>query len=81
VKPLADRKGVSLRTAVPDALPQMTGDSDRLRQVFLNALSNGLKFTDAGGGVEVCVGVLGELPRVAIRDSGSGIDPDELPHV
>jgi signal transduction histidine kinase len=81
VKPAADLKGVALRTTVPDALPRMTGDPDRLRQVFLNVLSNALKFTDAGGGIEVCASVLGKLARVSIRDSGSGIDPDELPHV
>ena len=81
VKPAADLKGVALRTTVPDALPGMMGDPDRLRQVFLNVLSNGLKFTDAGGGIEVCVSVIGESARVSIRDSGSGIDPDELPHV
>jgi signal transduction histidine kinase len=81
VKPAADLKGVVVRTTVPDALPGMTGDPDRLRQVFLNVLSNGLKFTGAGGGIEVCVDVIGEAVRVSIRDSGSGIDPAELPHV
>jgi signal transduction histidine kinase len=81
VKPTADLQGVWLRTAVPDAFPSMMGDPDRLRQVFLNVLSNALKFTEAGGGIEVCVGVIGESARVSIRDSGSGIAADELPHV
>jgi signal transduction histidine kinase len=81
VKPAADRKGVALRTTVPDALPDMTGDPDRLRQVFLNVLSNALKFTDTGGGIDLCASVIGEFSRVSIRDSGSGIAPDELPHV
>jgi signal transduction histidine kinase len=81
VRPAADLKGVALRTTVPDALPGMMGDPDRLRQVFLNVLSNALKFTDAGGGIEVCVSVIGESARVSIGDSGSGIASDELPHV
>ena len=59
----------------------MMGDADRLRQVFLNVLSNALKFTDAGGDIQISVGVFGESARVSIRDSGSGIAPDELPHV
>ena len=81
VKPAADLKGVALRTTVADALPRMIGDANRLRQVFLNVLSNGLKFTDAGGGIEVFVSVIDQSARVSVRDSGSGIDPDELPHV
>jgi len=81
VKPAADLKGVVLRTTVPDSLPATNGDPDRLGQVFLNVLSNGLKFTAAGGGIEVRVSVIGGSARTSIRDSGSGIDPDELPHV
>jgi signal transduction histidine kinase len=81
VTPAATLKGVALRTTVPDALPEMTGDPDRLRQVFLNVLSNAIKFTDAGGAIEVCVGAIGDVARVSIQDSGSGIASDELPHV
>jgi signal transduction histidine kinase len=81
VKPSTDLKGVGVRTTVPDALPRMVGDPDRLRQVFLNVFSNALKFTEAGGEIEVCVGMIGESARVSIRDSGSGIAADELPRV
>jgi len=81
LKPAADLKGVALRTTIPDALPESNGDPDRLRQVFLNVLSNALKFTNAGGDIEMCVGVIGDLVRVSVRDSGSGIATDELPHV
>lgn len=81
VKPAADLKGVALRATVSNGLDGMTGDPDRLRQVFLNVLSNALKFTDAGGGIDVCVGVVDAFARITIRDSGNGIAPDELPHV
>jgi signal transduction histidine kinase len=81
VRPAADLKGVGVRTTIPDKLPRMIGDPDRLRQVFLNVLSNALKFTEAGGEIEVSIGLIGESVRVSIRDSGSGIASDELPHV
>jgi signal transduction histidine kinase len=81
VKPAADLKGVELRTTVPDAFPRMMGDPDRLRQVFLNVLANGVKFTAAGGAIEVRGGVGGGSAWVSIRDTGSGIAPEHLPHV
>jgi signal transduction histidine kinase len=81
VKPAAANKGVVLRATISDAPTPMIGDSDRLRQVFLNVLSNALKFTDAGGSIEVCAGSAGHTARVSIRDTGSGIAPDLLGHV
>ncbi len=81
VRPEAERKGVALRTAIPDTLPPFTGDPDRLRQVFLNVIGNGLKFTDAGGAIDVNAEATGSVVRVCIRDSGRGIAPDEVLHV
>ncbi len=81
VRPGADTKGVALRAAVPEMLPPITGDADRLRQVFLNVLGNGLKFTDPGGAIDVSAQVTGSSARVSIHDSGRGIAADELPHV
>jgi signal transduction histidine kinase len=81
VKPTADLKGIVLRTTIGDAPIPILADPDRLRQVFLNVLSNALKFTDAGGAIEVCATVNGETARVSVRDTGAGIAPEVLPHV
>jgi signal transduction histidine kinase len=81
VKPAADMKDVAVRVTPVDAAIRMMGDPDRLRQVFLNVLSNALKFTDAGGSIEVCAGRVGSTARVSVRDTGSGIAPDLLGHV
>ena len=81
LKPAADAKGVVLRAIIPEASIPILGDPDRLQQVFLNVLSNALKFTDAGGAIEVCAARVQNMARVTIRDTGDGIAPDFLAHV
>ena len=81
IKPAADMKHVAVRLTVPQAAVPMLADPDRLRQVFLNVLSNALKFTEAGGSIDICAAQVGSTARVSIRDTGSGIAPDLLEHV
>ena len=59
----------------------MLGDPQRLQQIVWNLLSNGVKFTDAGGVVDVAVSPAGKAVRLVVRDSGSGISPEFLPFV
>jgi two-component system CheB/CheR fusion protein len=53
----------------------------RIEQVVWNLLSNALKFTPAGGRVEVQLCCEGTHAELQVRDSGQGIAPDALPHV
>ncbi len=59
----------------------VTGDPGLLRQLLLILLDNAIKYTPAGGRVTVEVGMADGRARVAIRDTGPGIPPGELPHV
>jgi len=78
----ADAKGVRIeRLAAPAATAPVSGDRDRLRQVFCNLLSNAVKFTPPGGRVEVRVGRAGPNVEVVVSDTGRGIAPEFLPHV
>lgn len=78
-RPLAEEKGLDLRTEVGDVAPVQT-DPHRLRQVLLNLLSNAVKFTDAG---HVTVKVTAGANRVSffVRDTGIGIAREDLPWV
>lgn len=71
-------KGVALEMALPDHVPILLADRDRLIQVMLNLLSNAVKFVDAGRG-QVWVGLAGteEGLRVDVRDNGPGLTPEE----
>ncbi len=73
-------KGLTMACDLPNRMPAAWGDGDRLSQVLVNLLSNAIKFTDTGT-IEVTGRVEGNEVRIDVRDSGSGIPPDELPHV
>jgi CheY-like chemotaxis protein len=62
-------------------LPPILGDRDRLQQVVWNLLSNGVKFTDRGGMVEVRLFRDAQHLTLTVSDTGRGIEPEFLPHV
>jgi signal transduction histidine kinase len=57
------------------------GDRDRLKQVFLNLISNAIKYTPVGGEVVAGIGKLEGEAHVTISDNGSGIPAEDLPHI
>jgi len=56
-------------------------DPGRLHQVIGNLLSNALKFTPAGGRIEMLLSQAGGQARLEVRDTGAGISPEDQPHV
>jgi two-component system sensor histidine kinase BaeS len=67
--------------AVPVDLPAVEVDPVRIRQVLLNLLANALRHTPAEGTVAVEVEARPKQILIRVRDSGSGISPEDLPHV
>jgi signal transduction histidine kinase len=80
VRPGAVAKGVALTLDVPGPAP-ISGDADRLRQVIWNVLSNAVKFTPAGGRVDVRLRSRDSAYEVSVSDTGAGIAPAFLPFV
>lgn len=64
---------------LPDALPALRGDRDRLQQAIVNLVSNAIKFTPGGGRVTIGLKRLpaGQL-QLAVSDTGVGIPKDQL---
>lgn len=78
----AEAKGLTIELEVAQDLPPVWADQRAMRQIFLNLMSNALKFTPKGGVIVVRVANLdngGQL--ISIRDNGPGIPPDEIPKV
>jgi cell cycle sensor histidine kinase DivJ len=73
----ATRKGVELELAGPDDV-EAFADSKAVRQIALNLISNALKFTPAGGRVEVAALELDGGAILSVSDTGVGISPEEL---
>ena len=80
VRPAADDKGVHLNVSLEQSLV-VSGDATRLQQVFLNLLTNSIKFTPAGGQVRVTLQRTDSTARITVADTGKGIDADFLPHI
>lgn len=85
---VAEARGVELRAVLPAGGPPAAGasvvtlgDRARLEQVAANLIDNAIKYTDAGGRVDVAVGRAGGDALLTVRDTGRGIPPADLPRI
>ncbi len=81
IKPAADAKGIRLRAALDPLAGPISGDPNRLQQVFWNLLSNAVKFTPRDGNVQILLERVNSHLEISVIDSGEGIEPQFLPHV
>jgi len=70
---------VTLRADLPAKLPYLFADERKLKQILLNVLSNGIKFTPAGGEVVVTVAEQDGCIVITVRDTGIGIADSDIP--
>ncbi len=75
----AEEAGVALEWQVDEDLPLIRGDAVKLRQIFMNLISNAIKFTQSGGAVAVEARRLADGGVVVfVRDTGVGMTADEI---
>ena len=74
---VADQQGRSITVDVPDDLPRVAGDPDRVGQVLINFLSNAIKYSPAGGDVDVAASADDGFVRIGITDHGIGIAEED----
>ena len=93
MEPRAQQASLTFSAEIPDNLPTITGDGDRLAQVFGNLIDNAIKHTPAGGKVTIAARVLsgssvakkskpwpGGL-EISVADTGHGIPPEDLSRI
>ncbi len=75
----AASKGLILVESLPDDFPDLIGDQAKIKQMLLNLLTNAIKFTPAGGEIEIGVAhAKGSGLNLFVRDSGVGMTAEEL---
>ena len=81
VVPEASSNKQSLLTDMPEQLPVIYGDEERLRQVLFNLLDNAFKFTQRGGAINIKARAEDSSIFVSIEDNGCGIDKVKQKHL
>jgi PAS domain S-box-containing protein len=79
--PLARRRGLEIRSALPDGLPLLRLDRDRLSQALINLVENAIQHSPEGGAVSIGAVLLVDGLEIVVRDAGPGVIPDDLPHL
>ena len=81
VRPAAEARKLELMKRVDGPLRPLRADARRLQQVVWNLLSNAVRFTPAGGRIEISLREVGNQSEIRVTDTGIGIRPDFVPHV
>jgi two-component system phosphate regulon sensor histidine kinase PhoR len=75
-------KDVTLAHRVPDDLPLVYGDRERIRQVLINLSDNAIKYNRGGGRVEIIARLLpSDEVKISVADDGLGIPPEHIPRL
>jgi two-component system sensor histidine kinase BaeS len=76
-----EQAGITLHNEIGPQTAPVLADSDRITQVLLNLLDNARRHTPAGGAIAVSAQPMGNMLRVCVSDTGTGISAAELPHI
>lgn len=72
-----EEKGLSLELDIPESLPPIYGDRDRVTQILTNLIDNARQYTPSGGQITVSAQVKGNFLQVSVADTGIGIAPED----
>ena len=81
LRPSAEAKEIQLQAPSPADTLAIRADPERVQQIVWNLVSNAIKFTPAGGRIDVVLAKDNQNVQLTVRDSGIGIAPEFLPHV
>lgn len=77
----AKRKGITLKKSLPSPAPKLKADRDKISQVLINLIDNGIKFTPRRGQVHVVVKDKGKEVEISVEDTGIGIPEGDMERI
>ncbi|HEX8409790.1 MAG TPA: ATP-binding protein, partial [Thermoanaerobaculia bacterium] len=80
-RPVAAGKRIQLELSLPSRPAIVAADRARLQQVIWNLLSNALKFTPAGGSIQIAINTDSQAVEVRVTDTGRGMDEETMRHI
>ena len=80
-RPRMEGNGLTFRTEIPDQLPPILADSERLRWAIINLLRNASQYTPEGGTVTLRISVQDDWLVLDVADTGMGIPPEVQKHL
>jgi signal transduction histidine kinase len=78
---LIDEKALNFKNELPQSLPPIRGDKNKLTELFTTLISNAIKFTPPGGTLEIKASEEEENIHITVKDSGTGIQKRLIPHI
>jgi signal transduction histidine kinase len=79
--PQAKAREIEMEMNLPAFNPLIIGDTDRLRQVFINLINNAIKYNKNAGKIYLLANIENNNLHITIQDTGVGIPPDSLPQL
>jgi cell cycle sensor histidine kinase DivJ len=77
----AEQKNIELFIHDMGTLPEVTADRRAIKQIMINLVSNAVKFTEAGGSVEIFAKRSGRNIKLTVADNGIGISPEHMDYL
>ena len=77
----ATKQGLTFLCDLPEAMPQVTGDPERIQQVIINIITNAIKYNKPEGSVTITGGVEAQKAFIRVADTGIGVPKEDLPRL
>ncbi len=77
----AEHLKISIQVSIAPDLPMMTADRDKMKQVFINLISNAIKYNRSGGWIKISIQFKDEHFHLQISDKGMGMQPEAVQHL
>ena len=77
----ARSKDLTLTCTLPEALPEVLGDAERIQQVIINIITNAIKYNKPHGSITITGGTEGDRVFLRVADTGIGVPKEDLPRL